>query len=395
MYGLLNWKPCRFTKLIHCNGYYVFTFDTDSEEILTCGRMFAPAIGINEDPVTGNANGPLGAYLVRHGLADTSKNEFRFKGRQGEAIDRLGTINENQMLKKRWKKMRTQAEMMDLLMSTAQNDERIRAVIMNGSRVNPNAKRDFFQDYDIVYLVRDMETFLADHGWIKIFGEIMIMQMPKNMKLIPDTEDGSFNYLMQFTDGNRIDLTLASVEKAGEVIERESQSILLLDKDRIIEPFPPVSDADFIIKPPTAQLYDNCCNEFWWICTYVAKGIWREELSYAMAVHERYERDMLFQMIEWYIGMKTGFSVSSGKCGKYFEAYLEPELWEMYRRTYSDGNYGNIWKALLTAGDLFRITAGRVGKHFGYEYPSGDDARVTTHLKHVKELPRDAAEMYK
>jgi PhzF family phenazine biosynthesis protein len=80
------------SRIIHCNGYFVFTFESDSPDILTYGRMFAPAIGINEDPVTGNANGPLGAYLVHHGLVDTSNNEFSFKGRQGEAINRLGTI---------------------------------------------------------------------------------------------------------------------------------------------------------------------------------------------------------------------------------------------------------------------------------------------------------------
>lgn len=51
------------SELIKCNGYFVFTFDSDSPEILTYGRMFAPAVGINEDPVTGNANGPLGGYL--------------------------------------------------------------------------------------------------------------------------------------------------------------------------------------------------------------------------------------------------------------------------------------------------------------------------------------------
>lgn len=80
------------SRRINCNGYFVFTFDSDSEDTLTYGRMFAPAIGINEDPVTGNAHGPLGAYLVRHKLVDLSKKEFCFKGKQGEAINRLGTV---------------------------------------------------------------------------------------------------------------------------------------------------------------------------------------------------------------------------------------------------------------------------------------------------------------
>ena len=80
------------SRIINCNGYFVFTFDSDSNDTLTYGRMFAPAIGINEDPVTGNAHGPLGAYLVRHKLVDISKKEVCFKGKQGEAINRLGTV---------------------------------------------------------------------------------------------------------------------------------------------------------------------------------------------------------------------------------------------------------------------------------------------------------------
>ena len=79
--------------IINCNGYFVFTFDSDSKDILTYGRMFAPSIGINEDPVTGNANGPLGGYLIQNRIVDFKDNTFEFNGRQGEKIDRLGVIN--------------------------------------------------------------------------------------------------------------------------------------------------------------------------------------------------------------------------------------------------------------------------------------------------------------
>jgi len=81
------------SEQIECNGYFVFTFDSDNKEILTYGRMFAPAIGINEDPVTGNANGPLGGYLVQNKIVDYKNNLFEFNGRQGEKIDRLGVVN--------------------------------------------------------------------------------------------------------------------------------------------------------------------------------------------------------------------------------------------------------------------------------------------------------------
>ena len=80
------------SDLIKCNGYFVFTLDSDSQGILVHGRMFAPAIGIAEDPVSGNANGPLGAYLVHHRLALPTDGVFSFKARQGEAMGRPGTV---------------------------------------------------------------------------------------------------------------------------------------------------------------------------------------------------------------------------------------------------------------------------------------------------------------
>lgn len=82
----------KLSKIIKCNGYYVFTVDSKDSDILINGRMFAPAIGINEDPVTGNANGPLGAYLVHHNHVKHNNSVFRFKAKQGEAIKRTGVI---------------------------------------------------------------------------------------------------------------------------------------------------------------------------------------------------------------------------------------------------------------------------------------------------------------
>ncbi|MGL5256279.1 MAG: PhzF family isomerase [Proteocatella sp.] len=79
------------SKLISCNGYYVFTLHPE-EKTLVHGRMFAPAIGINEDPVTGNANGPLGAYLIHFGLVSHNNASFSFEAVQGEAINRAGKI---------------------------------------------------------------------------------------------------------------------------------------------------------------------------------------------------------------------------------------------------------------------------------------------------------------
>lgn len=81
----------RITPEINCNGYFVFTLNPGQEDLIH-GRMFSPANGINEDPVTGNANGPLGAYLVKYNLVETTGDMFEFRIVQGEKINRAGTM---------------------------------------------------------------------------------------------------------------------------------------------------------------------------------------------------------------------------------------------------------------------------------------------------------------
>lgn len=288
--------------------------------------------------------------------------------------------------------MRSEQEILELILNTAKNDDRIRAVIMNGSRVNPNASQDLFQDFDILYLVTEIEPFTTDSKWIDRFGELMILQMPEAMQNPPPENDGSFIYLMQFTDGNRIDLSLFPIANFNR-LENDSLSVLLLDKDGLFQSFPPPSDSDYLPSPPTAQAFSDCCNEFWWLCPSVAKGLWREEILYAKHIFEQFIRDQLMKMLTWYVGMGTQFSCNLGKFGKHLKQYLEPDLWEMLEKTYSDAGYAAMWEALYTTCSLFRITAARVAEHFGFEYPESDDERVSAHLRYVRFLPKNVKEI--
>jgi aminoglycoside 6-adenylyltransferase len=284
--------------------------------------------------------------------------------------------------------MRTERQMFDLILTTAQADERIRAVILNGSRANPNVPRDIFQDFDIVYIVTDLASFRADPHWIDGFGERMILQTPDDMGN-PSPETLSYAYLMQFMDGNRIDLTLFPASRLAE-LQHDSLSLLLLDKDNLVPPFPPANDSDYLPQLPTAKAFAECCNEFWWVCPYVAKGLWRGEIIYAKAMLDGPVRDQLMQMLMWFMGVKTSFTRSPGKWGKYLGRYLEPEVWGQVRATYADADVAHNWEALRVMGDLFRRIATQVATHFGFEYPAEDDARVSAYLR---QLPPGAAEM--
>lgn len=277
--------------------------------------------------------------------------------------------------------MRTEKEMYGLILNVAEKDPRIRAVYMNGSRTNPNAPKDAYQDYDIVYIVKDFETFKADNSWIDIYGDRFILQMPEAMRY--PSGEGHFNWMMLFTDGNRLDLTLIPIERL-DLIGNDSLSIMLLDKDGILPKFPATSDRDYIIKQPSELFYVSCCNNFWWCLQNVAKGIARDELPYVMMMYNNVVREELHDMISWYIGIVTGYSVSVGKMGKYFKQYLTPELYEQYLKTYSDCNYSNIWNAVTAASDMFSMIAQQVGNFIRYEYNRADENNIRTYLNNVK-----------
>jgi aminoglycoside 6-adenylyltransferase len=209
----------------------------------------------------------------------------------------------------------------------------------------------------------------------------------------PADNNGRYTYLMQFLDGNRIDLSLAPLERIASVAD-DSLAVVLLDKDGLIPELPAPSDRVYLPEKPTARQFNDCCNEFWWVSTYVAKGLWRDELPYTKSMLDTVVREEMLKMLTWYYGTQTGFQKSPGKLGKYFKQCLAPELWALLESTYADYEAGHIWDSLFAMGDLFRQAGRAVAAYFGYEYPEQDDRNVTAHLHHVRALPRDAKIMY-
>lgn len=276
---------------------------------------------------------------------------------------------------------RSEAEMMHLLIQTAWQDERIRAVAMNGSRLNDRAPRDEFQDYDVVYAVTEIESFLREPDWIDVFGKRLIMQIPERMTLFPSEPSGRFAYLMLFRDGSRMDLTLVPMADFYSCLEKDSLTKVLLHKDGTAPGIPASSDRDHWVKKPSAALFSDCCNEFWWITTYVAKGLARKEILYAQDYLTSYARPMLRKMLEWQAGIRTGFSASIGKSGKYIHKHLAESEWLL--STYARAEDTDTWRALFAMCGLFRKTALETARYFGWVYPMEEDRCVTGYLEQV------------
>lgn len=290
--------------------------------------------------------------------------------------------------------MRNEQEMYDLILQTAKEDERIRAVYMNGSRTNPNVPKDIFQDYDIMYVVEATEPFIEEKTWIDRFGERLFMQYPDDNPEFPCDVHNCYGWLIQFADGNRLDLHVETISHAKENILSDSLCRVLLDKDGLLPKVPESSERNYLVKKPDEVTFLCSCNEFWWCLDNVAKGLFREEMPYVQDMLNFNVRPELTQMLSWKAGILTEFTVSVGKSAKYLYRYLPKEEWQEYLATYSAAKREACWDAVMTMCSLFEKTAVFVAEKLGFSYNESEGKNCMSYLCHVRNLPADATEVY-
>lgn len=287
--------------------------------------------------------------------------------------------------------MRTEAEMISLIKDIAFKEENIRAAYIEGSRTNPNAPKDIFQDYDIVYIVTTTKPFREDKEWINNFGKILYMHYPEDNVFYPSDVENCYGWQIQFADGNRMDLHVCTKENALANLELYQ---ILVDKDGIV-PYPQeTTDERYWVKEPREIEFKCTCSDFWWCLNNVAKGLWRNELPYAMDVINFVLRPHLKRLLEWKMGIENNFSVSAGKSCKYFKKYLQEETYRQFLATYSIAEIESIWNSVFEMCDLFQSTAVELSKKqkFVYDFEQAENSLSFLHL--VRKLPANAKEIY-
>ncbi|GIP54641.1 aminoglycoside 6-adenylyltransferase [Paenibacillus vini] len=270
--------------------------------------------------------------------------------------------------------MRSEQEMMKLLMDFAVKDDRIRLVTLEGSRTNKNILPDRFQDYDLSYFVTDIDSFKGNDEWLRVFGKMLMMQKPEDMDLFPPELGNWFSYIMIFEDGNKVDLTLIPINELEDYFANSDGLVeVLLDKDLLLKNEVFANDHKYWIKKPIAREFDDCCNEFWMGSTYVVKGLARKEILFAIDHLNEIARPNLLRMMAWNIGSEQGYNFSVGKNYKFINRYLSNEHWEKLLSTYSENGYPEMWQSLLICYDLFRTYSKAVSERLEYNYPDYDE----------------------
>ena len=282
--------------------------------------------------------------------------------------------------------MRNSTEIYSLLEKITWQDNRILALYMNGSRVNPNVMQDDFQDYDVVFVVTETSSFINDKKWINNFGSPFYFQLPDENPNFPNDKENFYGYLVQFDDGVRMDIHIETLSHALENIKNDSLCKILIDKNNYLPTIPESSDKNYWITKPTEIDFLACCNEFWWCTNNLAKGLWRNEILYVQDMANFVVRKQLEKMLSWKVGVKNDFSASVGKSSKYLQNYVDESEYNQYLQTFFTCDIESAWKSIFLMCDLFEKISVEVANKLGYTYNFDEAKNARDFLDRVRNL---------
>ena len=266
--------------------------------------------------------------------------------------------------------MRTETKMMGLILQIAESLQ-VEAVALSGSRTSPHPLKDEFQDYDVVYIVENLNDLLSDLSWLDQFGMRLIEQhnVLGHRRL----------YLMLFEDGNRIDLTLCPMESIQEWVDSEANFEVIKDDKGLFEAYQPNSKRYWTV-PPTEEEFAASCNEFWWVSAYVVKAIRRNQLIYATDHLYGICQQELLKVLAWQVASDRG-TVDIGKNYKYLFQYLPAEQEKEFSTVLNLSSIEKVSQSLFATMKLFDCEAQSLAKKMGFAYDQKVAVKMITYAE--------------
>ena len=253
--------------------------------------------------------------------------------------------------------MRTDKEMLGLILQIAKKIQ-VDAVALSGSRTDTKAPKDEFQDYDVVYVVDDLDNLTRNFSWLDQFGKRIIEQhvFLGHRRL----------YLMLFEDGNRIDLTLCPKDYIQEWVDSEADYTVLKDEKGLFDSYT-TSPERYWTSPASEIDFEKACNEFWWVSAYVVKGICRNQLIYATDHLYGICQQELLKVLAWQVASDKG-TVDVGKNYKYLFNYLPAEKEKGFSALLDFSSKEKITQSLFATMQLFHQEAQSLAHKMGFDY---------------------------
>jgi aminoglycoside 6-adenylyltransferase len=271
------------------------------------------------------------------------------------------------------------------IINWANNEEPVRALILEGSRGSKNPP-DELADFDINVFATTHEPYTQDDGWLSTIGEVWVYSPDKyewNSEIIPTR-------LVIFKGGVKVDFSFISIEMLNQFANSTYLDLgytVLLDKDGKTDELSPPTYGGLRPARPTEDGFTSLVREFWFEAYHVAKYLKREEL-WLVKARDWATKEFLLKMIEWHAHATHEADYRSSYLGKHMKSWIDKGVWRALHRTFAHFDKEDSWNGLLETIHLFRRLASETAESFGFAYPDDVDRNITGFILKLKEAEK-------
>jgi aminoglycoside 6-adenylyltransferase len=261
---------------------------------------------------------------------------------------------------------------MERLLSYANESELIQAVILFGSRARVKNTADQYSDYDIIFLVKDVDYFLITDQWLKQIDKFYIsFQEP--------TAAGGQERRVFFRDAMDMDFLFYDVREFERLAaDHTIQAFfsrgyrVLVDKINFkgtIERNKPSESAEEAKTVFTEKEFINLANAFWFHSIWSVKKVLRGELWSAKSCVDGYMKDLLRQLLEGYSTAVNNKAFDVWHDGRFFDSWVDDNMKQQLKTAYGTYDAEGIIKALKNTMLIFSEVSGRTAALLDYSNP--------------------------
>ncbi len=288
--------------------------------------------------------------------------------------------------------MRTEQEILANVIAVASADENIRAVV----RTELLPVRAYLYTFNFCLIVNDPGKYDGRGAFASCFGDRILLYRADRRypDMFPDTKA----HLMAFRDG--ITLVIHAMGRAA-FLDRFNRNRehgnawfgdtyrTILDKDGLLPPVERLEEKQTLYgHVPSEAEFGDAADEFWWVLKTFAEYTLREELPSAMFYLNTAVRDLLNQMLRWYLVLRSGRPVDLGILDSRLGVLLEEDLFLLYRKTYPDADEAHMWEALDAVVLLWRRAGQAVAAQCGFPYPEETERAMLAFIRDLRALKR-------
>ena len=271
--------------------------------------------------------------------------------------------------------------MLEKVVSWANGEDAIRAVVITGSLARGDGSTDDFSDLDVQIIATDYARYIADDSWLDKLGEVWIR--------FPLYEDVPYR-LVWFADATKVDFQFMAVEMIRQIIESRQLSdeylrgyLVALDKDDLYRDLPPSPRIFPQPANPSAEQVEAVINEFWFEAIHVAQFIRRREF-WVVKFRDWTMKCDLLQLLEWHARATSEEPVNTWLLGKRMREWTDAKTYDSVREIWSGWEAKALWQALRKQIELFDKLSSELSVALGFRYDADIYRKIDNYISDLQ-----------